>query len=230
MADPVCGASIHATRLEAAVWTRLQELATEPKRVLSDFIQQQAAMAMHHARAHDMVAAAEAMVTQHKQALARLDADHALQRISDERHSMATAVVEAELKQAEADLEACRADILADEYGNVLETPDDWQRVVALVAQQHGQEAAESLVEHALCSGLSAIIASDLDALTPEEKRARVRQMLDRVVVDEHGAYMVLRLTDEKVTLCQEQQTVRDPDQQADGEQGAAQAAVPQDA
>jgi hypothetical protein len=163
MVEPVCGASMPADKLETAVLLRLIDLATDPKRVRADFIQQQAAMTVRQARARDMIAAAEAMVQQHQDALARLDADHALGRISDERHARVTALVMDELQRAQADLETCRADIMdimADDGWHSLETYEGWQKLIMLKAEHCGVEEAEKLVEGALRLSLGGIITA----------------------------------------------------------------------
>jgi hypothetical protein len=145
-----CRCRIAADVLEEAVWAKLLEVATDPAAVLHDMLKDTAALAARAARASAIIAKAEAEVRKQVDAAARLRADYAADPYDRAEFDRALALIETRRKAAEQNVADARAHVQDEEPSNVLEGYQDWQRIAALVAGQHGPDAAEKLVEHAL--------------------------------------------------------------------------------
>jgi site-specific DNA recombinase len=196
---PYCTSYVHAAPLEAAVWARLLALATEPDAVLADMARRLAQHSAQAGKAARRVSAAKSQVQAAEDLLDRLALAFYGGELARDRYERLCATAEGQKKEALAALAAAEEEAARWSGQGLPPLPVDKAGLVAgHVAEALGYaELARDLVRAALGDPTR----EALEALAPEEKRRRVKALVEQIIVEGQEVSLVLVLGGTRLPL-----------------------------
>jgi DNA invertase Pin-like site-specific DNA recombinase len=186
-----CWYAVRAEPLEEAVWTLVRDLATEPEKMLGDFIAACEALVTDRRRARGLLAAVQDNVERARRTLDNLRLDYYAGQVTEEDYARLRLLAEQRLQSAQGELERAQAASAGEEKTDLAVLAD---RLLARAESIPQEGDAAGAVRRVVRATLGEGTAAELDALTLEGRRQRVRQLVERVEVGSFGARVCLRL------------------------------------
>ena len=191
---PYCTSYVRADRLDQAVWGRLVALATEPDALLKDMVKRLALHSAQADKAQRRTSAAQALVQAAEDKLDRIAIDYydgAIERDQYERLRRHYEGQKAEALRARASAkeEAARW----TEHPLAAINVDKGGLVAAHVADVQGHAA--QVVRQLIHAALGDPVTQELEALPLDERRRRIKGLVEQVLVDQEGVSLVCALT-----------------------------------
>jgi DNA invertase Pin-like site-specific DNA recombinase len=195
--QPYCKSYVHADLLEAAVWGRLLALATQPDALLRDMVQRLAQQSAQAAKASRRTSVARAQVQAAEDYLDNLARAHYRGELERERYLRLRGEAEGERAQALRALAAAEEEAARWDQHPLPGAPDALlvhkdALVASYVADTRGEQ---ELVRGLVYAALGDPKREDLQALPLEEKRRRIKRLVERVIVEGREAHLVCTLT-----------------------------------
>jgi hypothetical protein len=188
---------VRAEPLEEAVWTLVRDLTLQPEKMLGDFVAACEALVAERRRALHLAAAAHDQVQRARRTLDNLRLDYYAGDITDEDYARLRVLAEQRLQGAQAELERAQA-ASAGPPGSTGEGERDLavlaDRLLARAESLPQEADVKDALKRVVRATLGEVTAAELDALTLEGRRQRVRQVVERVEVGPTGARVRVRL------------------------------------
>jgi DNA invertase Pin-like site-specific DNA recombinase len=175
-----CGYHLPAEQLDDAVWELVCTLALEPNSLVGDLMQAASTLIAERRRALAQQSEARALVERHQRTLDNLTLAHYAGDLVGAEYERVRALAQAQLREAEAALARLEAQATGPADPTLAALIDALR---ARTGDGGPQSCPTEVLQQIVQETLGAHTRAELDALDLEGRRARVRQIVERVEV-----------------------------------------------